>query len=58
VLEVDLWRELELVERLACERVREIVTAWPDDTTIEVRRCRCGHVIARKSERASPSPPM
>jgi hypothetical protein len=51
VLEGSAWRDLELVERIACEKVRELVTGWPDDTAIEARKCTCGHVIARKAER-------
>jgi hypothetical protein len=43
------WRELELVERIGSERIREFVTSWPDDTSVEVRRCACGRVTARKS---------
>jgi hypothetical protein len=43
------WRELELVERIGSERIREFVTSWPDDTNVEVRRCACGRVTARKS---------
>jgi hypothetical protein len=47
LLEAQAWRDLELVERIASERVREFVTSWADDTTIEVRRCACGRAIAR-----------
>jgi hypothetical protein len=43
------WKEFERVGQIASERVREFVTSWPDSAVIDVRRCRCGHVIARKS---------
>jgi hypothetical protein len=46
--EADSWRALELVERIVHERVRDFVTTWRDDVTIEARRCTCGRVIARK----------
>jgi hypothetical protein len=47
------WDELELVERIVSERVQELVTSWPDAEAIEVRRCPCGQIIARKSRRPS-----
>jgi hypothetical protein len=43
------WRKLELVERVALERVRELVTIWPEGTAIEVRLCVCGRPLARKA---------
>jgi len=46
--EPDSWRALELVERIADERMRDFVTNWRDEVTIEARRCTCGRVIARK----------
>jgi hypothetical protein len=46
--EVDSWRALELVECIAEERVRQFVSIWRDEVTIEARRCTCGRVIARK----------
>jgi hypothetical protein len=49
-LDPSAWRDLELVERIASERVRELVNGWPEGATVEVRRCTCGHVIARKAE--------
>jgi hypothetical protein len=45
------WRGFELVEQIAGERLRAFVTSWPDDAVIEVRRCACGQVVARKSRR-------
>jgi hypothetical protein len=47
-LPAPVWRELELVDHVTQGRVRAIVTRWPDDAGIEVRRCRCGHPLARK----------
>jgi hypothetical protein len=45
-----VWGSLELVERLVAARIRAMVTSWPDDVAIEIRRCRaCQGVIARKS---------
>ena len=44
------WGRLELVERVAPERVQEHVTSWPSGTTIEVRKCPCGTALARKAE--------
>jgi hypothetical protein len=51
------WFEFELLERMASDRIRELVTRWPDQAAIEVRRCTCGHVIARtlRSSAALPS---
>jgi hypothetical protein len=43
------WRTFELVEQIASDRVREFVTIWPDHAVIEVRRCACGQIIARKT---------
>jgi hypothetical protein len=48
-LEAKAWCELELLACVAPERVRELVTSWPDDTSIEVRRCACGCELARKA---------
>ena len=47
--EADAWGQLELVERVVPQRVRELVTIWPDDTSIEVRLCVCGRPLARKA---------
>ena len=43
------WGGLELVDLVAPERVREHVTTWPNEATIEVRRCPCGRALARKA---------
>jgi hypothetical protein len=51
--EEQAWRRLELVERVAAERVRELVTRWPDETGIDVRRCVCGRALARKATAAT-----
>ena len=47
--EAKAWRELELVETIGSERIREFALSWPNDTSVEVRRCTCGRVTARKS---------
>jgi hypothetical protein len=44
----ESWHALELVERVEPTRVRQQVTSWPDGASIEVRRCGCGHTLARK----------
>jgi hypothetical protein len=45
-----VWGSLELVERLVPARIRSMVTSWPDDVAIDIRRCHaCQGVIARKS---------
>jgi hypothetical protein len=41
------WGRLELVERLARDRLADVVTTWPAEATIEVRRCSCGELMAR-----------
>jgi hypothetical protein len=41
------WGRLELVDRLAHERLAAVVTSWPVQVTIEVRRCTCGELMAR-----------
>jgi hypothetical protein len=43
------WRGLELLDQIASDRVCEFVTTWPDNVVIEVRRCPCGQVTARKA---------
>jgi hypothetical protein len=47
-LEENAWAGLELVDHLSPGHVRAIVTHWPDEAGIEVRRCRCGGAVARK----------
>ncbi|MGO9834164.1 MAG: hypothetical protein ACLP1X_08120 [Polyangiaceae bacterium] len=54
--DANAWREFQLVDRMTSEQVREFVTNWPDCAEIEVRRCACGQVIARKS--GCPPEPM
>jgi hypothetical protein len=41
------WRRLELVDRIARERLAAVVTTWPDGISVEVRRCTCGDLMAR-----------
>jgi hypothetical protein len=46
------WRRLELVDRLADERLTQVVTSWQNEVIIEVRRCACGELMARKRTRS------
>jgi hypothetical protein len=46
--DASAWRLLELVDRIARERLTEVVTTWPDELTVEVRRCTCGGLMARR----------
>jgi hypothetical protein len=47
----EAWRRLEVVERIGADRIRPLVTSWPNGIAIEIRRCRsCGASIARKQE--------
>jgi hypothetical protein len=48
VHDVDAWREFELLDQIESERLCALVTSWPDEAVIEVRRCTCGEVAARK----------
>jgi hypothetical protein len=50
LFEAQAWHDLELVESIATDRVREFVTMWPDNVTIEVRQCVCGVFIARRGD--------
>jgi hypothetical protein len=43
------WRGFELLDLIASDRVCAFATSWPDDVVIEVRRCTCGQVTARKA---------
>ena len=52
----DAWRALECVDRIVAARVRGLVTVWPDDVVVDIRRCRaCGGAIARKQPAAQRS---
>jgi hypothetical protein len=42
------WRRLALVDRFALDRLTEVVTIWPAGMAIEVRRCTCGGLMARR----------
>jgi hypothetical protein len=46
------WRRLELVDRIARDRLAAVVTSWPAEIAVEVRRCNCGDLMARS--RAAP----
>jgi hypothetical protein len=48
VHDADAWRRFELLDQIESERLCALVTNWPDDIVIEVRRCACGEVTARK----------
>jgi hypothetical protein len=48
-LGADSWDALELVEHLSPGNVRALVTRWPGEAGIEVRRCTCGSPLARKA---------
>ena len=48
----DAWRALDVVERIDGPRLEAIVTAWPEERAVEVRRCTsCGTAIARTAAR-------
>jgi hypothetical protein len=45
----EAWQRLEVMRHILAPQVRDLVTAWPDDVAIEIRRCgACGAPIARK----------
>jgi len=47
---VRRWGDLPVVEVLDAQQLRAVVTAWPAETGVEVRRCAaCGASIARKA---------
>jgi hypothetical protein len=49
VYSAEAWQRLEVVERIGADRIRVLVTSWPNGTGIEIRRCAtCGAPIARK----------
>jgi hypothetical protein len=50
------WGDLELLELIEGARLEALVTVWPEERTIEVRRCdRCGAPLARTvSARSTP----
>jgi hypothetical protein len=41
------WRALELVDRIGRDRLDDVVTDWPHDSSIEIRLCPCGKPMAR-----------
>src|SRR5438309_411126 len=47
--DVAAWSALELLETLGPNVIVRHALAWPASATIEIRRCRCGRSIARKS---------
>jgi hypothetical protein len=44
---ISAWRRLELVDRIEQDRLAMVVTSWPLEVAIEVRRCTCGELMAR-----------
>ena len=46
------WRALDVLDRIEGRRLEAIVTAWPLERSVEVRRCAaCGNSIARTAGR-------
>jgi hypothetical protein len=41
------WDALALVDRLGRDKLQRMVLNWPRDTCVEIRRCTCGHTMAR-----------
>jgi hypothetical protein len=49
----EAWDRLEVVDRILAVRIRGLVTAWPDDVSVEIRRCvSCGGAMARTRSRS------
>jgi hypothetical protein len=45
----DAWHRLEIIQCILAAQVRGLVTSWPEDVAIEIRRCGdCGAPMARK----------
>jgi hypothetical protein len=48
---LDSWERLELIEWMVADTIRRLVTSWPREVAIEIRRCSvCGALIARKKD--------
>jgi hypothetical protein len=41
------WDALALVDRLGADALQRMVLNWPRDAFVEIRRCTCGHTMAR-----------
>jgi hypothetical protein len=54
----EAWRALPLVERLGHDEVAHLMSAWPWPTSdvIEVRDCRCGASLVRRTPACLPAP--
>ena len=48
------WVELPLAARVDACQVRGIVLGWPDDQFIQVRACRCSHLMAARCKAMEP----
>lgn len=43
------WKQVVLVESIGATRLRRLVTTWPGEVSIDIRRCdSCSGSIARK----------
>jgi hypothetical protein len=47
VFERAEWDALALVDRLGRDKLQRMVLNWPRDAVVEIRRCTCGHTMAR-----------
>lgn len=52
------WSALDVVQRLETDTLAALVTRWPDELSVEVRRCECGRSIARTAKRRPLSPDL
>jgi hypothetical protein len=41
------WDALAVVDRLGADTLQRMVLNWPRDAFVEIRRCTCGHTMAR-----------
>jgi hypothetical protein len=41
------WDALALVDRLGADTLQRMVLNWPRHAFVEIRRCTCGHTMAR-----------
>jgi hypothetical protein len=44
------WQALPVAARLGAHEVSRNVVDWPEGMLVEVRRCTCGQLMARKIE--------
>jgi hypothetical protein len=45
------WDDLTLVERIGADTLQRMVLNWPRNAFVEIRRCTCGHPMARTDVR-------